>query len=229
MVWTPAQLGAFLDHAHHDRLYALGHVVAHRGLRRGEACGVAWEDVDLTAGLMAIRRQLVQNGWQVIESKPKSEAGNRFIALDAGTVAALRAHKERQDRERKIWGEAYQESGRVFTRENGEALHPASVTARFHQLAEDVGLPPVRLHDLHHGAASLMLAAGVPMKVVQETLGRSSVALTADTYTSVFHEVASNAAEAVAALIPRARAGSATPRPRTHSPKGDHPEVRLPR
>lgn len=100
MVWTPTQLGAFLDYAHHDRLYALWHVVAHRGLRRGEACGLAWEDVDLSAGLTAIRRQLVQNGWEVIESRPKSEAGNRFIALDAGTMAALQAHKEQQDRER---------------------------------------------------------------------------------------------------------------------------------
>ncbi|MEU7813146.1 tyrosine-type recombinase/integrase [Pseudonocardia sp. NPDC049154] len=228
MVWTPTQLGAFLDRAHHDRLYALWHVVAHRGLRRGEACGVAWEDVDLSTGLMAIRRQLVQNGWEVIESKPKSEAGNRFIALDAGTVATLQAHKEQQDRERAVWGEAYQESGRVFTKENGEALHPASVTTRFHHLAEEIGLPPVRLHDLRHGAASLMLAAGVPMKVVQETLGHSSVTLTADTYTSVCHDVAASAAEAVAALIPRARAGSVTHRPRTHSPEDDHPEVRSP-
>ncbi|MFR9807388.1 tyrosine-type recombinase/integrase [Pseudonocardia sp. RS010] len=91
-----------------------------------------------------------------------------------------------------------------------------------------MGLPPVRLHDLRHGAASLMLAAGVPMKVIQETLGHSSVTLTADTYTSVFRDVATSAAEAVAALIPRTRAGSATHRPRTHSPKGDHPEVRSP-
>jgi hypothetical protein len=66
------------------------------------------------------------------------------------------------------------------------------------------------------------------MKVVQETLGHSSVTLTADTYTSVFHDVSASAAEAVAALIPRARAGSATHRPRTHSPEGDHPEVRSP-
>jgi integrase len=166
--------------------------------------------VDLSAGLMAIRRQLVQNGWEVIESRPKSEAGNRFIALDAGTVAALQAHKEQQDRERAAWGEAYQENGRVFTKENGEALHPAPVTARFHHLAEEIGLPPVRLHDLRHGAASLMLAAGVPMKVVQETLGHSSVTLTADTYTSVFHEVAASAAEAVATSPSRIRHAQTT-------------------
>lgn len=207
MVWTPAQLGAFLDHAHEDRLYALWHLVAHRGLRRGEACGTEWTDVDLDAGRLSVRRQLVQLGWQVIESAPKSEAGERDIALDAGTVAALRAHRATQRRDQLAWGEAWQHSGKVFARENGERLHPATVTDRFHVLTAEAGLPPVRLHDLRHGAASLMLAAGVDLKVVQEALGHSSITLTADTYSSVFTEVAAAAAEATAAMVPRSTKG----------------------
>jgi len=102
-----------------------------------------------------------------------------------------------------LLGEAWTDSGKVFTREDGVPLHPASVSDRFRRLFDEAGLPPVRLHDLRHGAASLMLAAGVPMKVVQETLGHSSSALTADTYTSVYPEVAAEAAEAAAALVPR--------------------------
>jgi hypothetical protein len=70
-------------------------------------------------------------------------------------------------------------------------------------LAEQAGLPPITLHGLRHGAASLMLAAGVDMKVVQETLGHSMLSLTADTYTSVYPTVAAKAAEAAAALVPR--------------------------
>jgi Phage integrase family len=100
-------------------------------------------------------------------------------------------------------GPAWVDSGRVFTRENGQQLHPANVTARFVQLAEQAGLPPITLHGLRHGAASLMLAAGVDMKVVQETLGHSMLSLTADTYTSVYPTVAAKAAEAAAALVPR--------------------------
>ena len=81
------------------------------------------------------------------------------------------------------------------------------MTSRFQD--EAAGLPPVRLHDLRHAAASLMLAAGVPMKVIQETLGHSSSAITADTYTSVYPTVATEVAEAAAALIPRAVGGTA--------------------
>lgn len=207
MCWTPAQLGAFLDAAEGDRLYALFHLIAHRGLRRGEACGLGWSDVDLDAGRLTVRRQLVQLGWAVHEDAPKSDAGERTIALDATTVAALRAHRRRQREERMAWGSAWADSGKVFTRADGAALHPATVTERFHEIGSAAELPPVRLHDLRHGAASLMLAAGVPAKVVQETLGHSTIGLTLDTYTSVYTEVAAEAAEAAAALVPRAVGG----------------------
>jgi integrase len=102
------------------------------------------------------------------------------------------------------WGPVWGDSGKVFTRENGEPLHPAMVSDRFHTLVIAAGLPPVRLHDLRHGAASLMLAAGVDLKVVQETLGHSSITITSDTYTSVYPAVAAAATDAAAALVPRA-------------------------
>jgi integrase len=208
MVWTPVQLGAFLDVAAADRLYALWHLVAHRGLRRGEAAGVEWVDVDLAAGTPTVRRQLVQVGWAVVERPPESDAGNRTVALDGGTVAALREHRKRQLADRMTWGAARTESGKVFVREDGQVLHPAAITDRFHALVAEAGLPPVRLHDLRHGAASIMLAVGVPMKVVQETLGHSSSTLTADTYTGVYPTVAAEAAEAAAALVPKSATGT---------------------
>ena len=104
MVWTPAQLGALLDAAEGDRLYSLFHLIAHRGLRRGEAIGLAWTDVDLDAGQLTVRRQRVQVGWDVIEGDPKSTAGGRTIALDRGTVDALRAHRRAQLEDRMAWG-----------------------------------------------------------------------------------------------------------------------------
>jgi hypothetical protein len=145
----------------------------------------------------------VQLGWEVIEEDPKSDAGERTIALDTGTVTALRAHRRAQLTER-LACPAWEDSGKVFTRENGEPLHPATITDRFHELVAAADLPPVRLHDLRHGAASLMLAARVDLKVVQETLGHSSITLTSDTYTSVYPAVAAAAADAAAALVPRA-------------------------
>jgi integrase len=83
---------------------------------------------------------------------------------------------------------------------DGDRLHPQHVSDQFLWLAYLAGLPPIQLHDLRHGAASLMLAAGVEIKVVQETLGHTSSAFTADTYTSVFPQVAA-AAEKTAALL----------------------------
>jgi hypothetical protein len=95
------------------------------------------------------------------------------------------------------------ESGLVFTRENGKALHPEYATRHFERLARDAGLPPIRLHDLRHGAATLALAGGADLKTVSEMLGHSTITITADTYASVLPEVARRAAEAAARLVPR--------------------------
>lgn len=80
-------------------------------------------------------------------------------------------------------------------------MAPDRLTRTFKRLASQAGLPPIRLHDLRHGAASLALSAGVELKVVQEMLGHSSIVLTADTYTSVLPDAAYSAAEKIAALI----------------------------
>lgn len=98
-------------------------------------------------------------------------------------------------------GEAWTNTEFVFTQPDDNRLHPQHVSDQFLWLAYLAGLPPIRLHDLRHGAASLMLAAGVEMKVVQETLGHTSSAFTADTYTSVYPQVAMAAAEKTATLL----------------------------
>ncbi|MFJ9868424.1 tyrosine recombinase XerC [Streptomyces sp. NPDC101165] len=205
MVWTPEHTGLFLDHIAEDRLYALFHLIAFRGLRRGEACGQKWTDTHLDAGLITVAKQLVVDGWEVYEDDPKTDAGARTIALDSDTVQALKRHRAQQDRDREEWASAWVETGRVFTRENGEMLHPANVTRRFVELYEEIGLPPVRLHDLRHGAATLAHAAGADLKDIQEMLGHSSITITADTYTSLLPEADLAIAEAAARLVPRAQ------------------------
>jgi integrase len=205
MVWTPEHTGLFLDHVAQDRLYALWHLIAFRGLRRGEACGQRWTDTHLDDGRITVAKQLVVSGWEVYEDDPKTDAGARTIALDSKTVQALTRHRVQQDKDRKEWGSAWVETGRVFTQENGELLHPANVTRRFIELYEEIGLPPIRLHDLRHGAATLAHAAGADLKDIQEMLGHSSITITADTYTSLLPETDLAIAEAAADLVPRAR------------------------
>lgn len=203
MVWTPVQLGAFLDHAVSDRLYALYHLVAFRGLRRGEACGARWVDGELDEGLLAVAKQLSNVGRTVKEASPKTRASEATVALDAGTVAVLRAHRVRQAAERLAWAGAWVDSGRIFTREDGSELTPDWVSEHFERLAFAAGLPPIRLHDLRHGAATLSLAAGNDLKIASAMLRHSSLSITADLYTTVLPEVALAAAEASVALVPR--------------------------
>jgi hypothetical protein len=85
-------------------------------------------------------------------------------------------------------------------------LHPDWITRRFHRLVADSGLPPVRLHDLRHGAATLAHEAGADLKTVQDQLGHTSIVLTADTYTSVLLDLHFKVAEATARLVLKAAA-----------------------
>ncbi|SEG27809.1 Phage integrase, N-terminal SAM-like domain [Actinacidiphila yanglinensis] len=103
MVWTPQQTGAFLDSVAEDRLYAMWHLIAFRGLRRGEACGQPWSETNLDAHPLTVSAQLVQDGWQVETSEPKTDSGFRVIALDDDTVEVLKGHRERQEADREEW------------------------------------------------------------------------------------------------------------------------------
>jgi integrase len=203
-VWTTGQTARFLDSVRWHRLYAAYHLIALRGLRRGEAAGLRWCDVDLDGRTAVISQQLQQYDGQLAVCPPKTPHSTRVIALDRTTVAALAEHRDRQRAEATTYGSGYRDSGYLFTCLNGDPMAPDRLTRTFKKLAALAGLPPIRLHDLRHGAASLALSAGVELKVVQEMLGHSSIVLTADTYTSVLPDAAHAAAEKVADLIIKA-------------------------
>jgi integrase len=200
-VWTGAQTAEFLRQVRGHRLYALFHLVALRGLRRGEAAGLRWSDLDLDAGTLTVSGQLQQLGGRLVAGPPKSDAGRRVIALDKTTIAALREHKARQLAGKEAAGARWAETGYVFTTMAGKPVGPDRLTRLFRKLVTASGLPPVTLHGLRHGTATLALAAGTDLKVVQDQLGHSSIVLTADTYTSVLPETARSAAELTAALL----------------------------
>ena len=208
MVWTPEQTGAFLDSAAQDPLYALYHLIALRGLRRGEAVGLSWTDLDLEGGWLLVHEQVVQLGWRTLRTTPKA-GSERVLALDAGTARVLAEHRQRRVAELRYLGLEPDATAEVFTRADGQLVHPDYVTRHFGRLIKQAGLPPIRVHDLRHGAATL--ASGVEMKVVQDMLGHSSITITSDTYTSVLPQVARSAAEATAGMVPRALVSGALP------------------
>ncbi|MEV0410152.1 site-specific integrase [Streptomyces sp. NPDC050448] len=205
MVWTPEQTGAFLDFVAADRLYAMWHLIAFRGLRRGEACGQPWSETNLDRHSLTVTGQLVQDGWEVEASEPKTDSGFRVVALDDDTVGVLERHRKQQEADRAEWGSAWVNTGLVFTQEDGSWLHPGKVTDLFERLVAASGLPPIRLHDLRHGAATLMLAADIDIKIVSDTLGHSDTRITRDIYQSVLPHVGKSAAEATAKLVPLQR------------------------
>ncbi|MEU8359261.1 tyrosine-type recombinase/integrase [Nonomuraea sp. NPDC048882] len=203
-VWTEQQLATFLASVAQDRLYAAWWLAALRGLRRGELAGLRWTDVDLQAAELTVTQQRVHADGQVVVGPPKSAASCRVVALDAETVRVLTRHRERQEELSAAAGTRWQDSKYVFTTTDGAPLRPDYLTGRFRRLVAASGQPPVRLHDLRHGAATLALAAHTDLKVVQAMLGHASIVLTADTYVSVLPEVAHQAARETARLVLRA-------------------------
>ncbi len=235
MVWTADQCGNFLDFAEAagERLSPLFHLAACWGPRRGELIGLERPDLSVETRLLYVRQAQTDDTLD----DPKSEKSDRHIKFDDETARVLQAWLQRQREERLKWGPAYQDSGRVFTYEDGRALQPEYVSTRFnmltdryrtirrrhheegrstawiarrHRVPEDAvsialtpPLPPVRFHDLRHGAATMLRAARVPIKVISEILGHASTAFTDDVYTAVAEELEEQAAKAMAAFVPR--------------------------
>jgi len=200
--WSGEQLGAFLRHVADDRLFALWRLLAMTGMRRGEALGLKWDDLDMETGTVTIRRSWIPVNGIPQMSEPKTKRGRRTIALDPVTFEALKAHAARQADEQADWEEAWVNSNFVFTRENGEPLHPWKVSKTFRDHFKAAALPAIPLHGLRHSYATLALSSGVNPRIVSARLGHSTVALTLDVYSHVLPQQDRDAAEAIADLLP---------------------------
>ncbi len=170
------------------------------GLRRGEALGLRWQDIDLEAGRLCVRRSLIPEGNQVAVHEPKTARGRRVVALDPETVAVLRNQAARQLDDQSAT-ESWDDTGLVFTNEDGQALHPWLVSRCFRKAVKEAMLPDIRLHDLRHTHATLALQAGIHPKVVSERLGHATVAITLDTYSHAIPALQEEAATLIAGLV----------------------------
>lgn len=212
MVWTDDLLADFLDYAAANApdLHPMLHLMAYRGNRRGETCGLLDAEVRLRKAEIGIVNQIAVHGDGLLHhKKPKSEAGNRDVVLDPDTVALFTTYKTQRATWRLAAGAAWPDTGLFFVRRNGQARHPSSVSQRFRRLVTRGGFPPIRLHDLRHGAATIALEAGIDIKVVSEQLGHSTTTLTRDIYQSVAKELHHEAAGAVAERIKAKRRNAA--------------------
>lgn len=206
--FTLEETQRLLEAARGDRLEALYTLAVSTGMRLGELLALTWRHVHLDTGKLQVVASLqrvgaegdVGNGWRVGE--PKTPRSRRQITLSRVAVEALRAHRVRQLSERMAAGAAWQEHDVVFCNEIGLHLDGTSVTRyQFRPLLVKAGLPRRRFHDLRHTAATLMLLGNVPPKVVSETLGHSTIAITLDTYSHVLPDMQAQAAGVMDALL----------------------------
>jgi integrase len=190
--WTAEQLQAFLREAAGHRLFPGFWMLAFTGMRRSELLGLRWTDIDLQAGTVSINRGLVAVGYVLHESRGKTDNARRRIDLDPTTVSVLAAWRQWQQTEQLVVGG--DEPDVVFTNADGEPVHPHSVSQAFERIVARAEVPAVRLHDLRHTHATLLIKAGVPVKVVSERLGHAKTAFTIETYQHVLPGMQADAA-----------------------------------
>lgn len=187
-IWTLKQTRWFLDQCTQHELGDVFFTLATTGLRRGEALGLRWSDMDLDGLQARIAQTIIEVNRQIQVSEPKTYSGRRTIALDAHTAHVLGQRTQTK-------------SDLVFTTRQATPLHPENVSRRFKRFATKLGLPKIRLHDLRHGWATHALAADVPAKVVQEQLGHANVSITLDIYSHPSSQMQAKAVKDVADLF----------------------------
>lgn len=199
--WTADEARAFLRVADQDRLAAAWRLALATGMRRGELLGLRWSDVDLDDGSLVVRRQvLVGPGGPYVRDTTKGRRARR-IALDAGSVAALRRHRTEQSRDRLLVGPAYADAGWLVAEQDGSVVHPRTFAERFDRLVAEAGVRRIVLHGSRHTAATLALEAGERPDVVAARLGHTSVRTTLDVYAHVHPAAHREAAERLGAIL----------------------------
>ena len=181
---SPVQARAFLEAVRGDRLEALYVLAIHRGLRQGELLGLRWEDVDLEAGTLQVRRTLSLTKSGHVFEPPKNGKG-RSLELTQDVSNALKRHLTGQLEEIEASGDNYQDQGLIFPGEKGQPMRPWTLTRKLERVIERAGLPRIRFHDLWHTCATLLLSKGVHPKFVQELLGHATISITLDRYSHV--------------------------------------------
>jgi integrase len=196
---TPEQARALLKTASSERLAALYVLAVTTGMRQGELLGLKWEDIDLNAGTLRVRRTLstaIGGGFGF--SPPKTAKGRRNIKLPESALSSLRNHREAQLEKRDGITGLWEDHGLVFTTHVGTPISRQDlITRSFKPLLQRAGLPNIRFHDLRHTCATLLLCRGVHAKLVQELLGHATISVTLDTYSHVLPSMGDHTATAM--------------------------------
>jgi integrase len=171
------------------------------GLRRGEALGLAWADVDLDGGRLTVRQALHRVDGQLRLDPVKTDASVAVLPIPAPLVRILRAHRKRQLEERFAAGPRWCETGLVFTTSHGGFIEPRNANRMFHNLCEKANVPQLRVQDFRDSCATLLFTMGVQPATVQRILRHSSITVTTGTYVEVIEAVQRDALDSMSSLF----------------------------
>lgn len=197
--WTADQLATFLRTAAGHRYFAALWTSANTGMRRSELLGLRWEDLDTDNNTVSINRGLLSIGYELHESRGKTDNSRRCIDLDPTTMDVLAAWRAWQHAEQHAVG--VPGDGRMFTDADHGPIHPHSISQAFERISRRAEVPVIRLHDLRHTHGTLLIKAGIPVKVVSERLGHANPVFTIDTYQHVLPGMQAEAARVFAGLL----------------------------
>lgn len=195
-VWNEREISRFLDAARSTPYHPLFYSALYTGARRGELLALRWQDVDLVTDRLSVSRTLTQIGKDFVFGQPKSEKSRRSIALPPSAALLLRQLRESTEHIRARLGMALTEDQLVFSHApDGHApLRPNTVSRAWETTCRKAGVKAIRFHDARHTHASLLLKQNVPLKVISERLGHSTIAVTADIYSHVLPGMQESAA-----------------------------------
>ena len=200
-VWNASELQSFLTAISLERLAPAYVLAAHTGMRRGEVLGLRWTDLDTVRKRLSVRQAITTVAYELRISDVKTGTARRTIDLDDPVLARLTAWRKRQAEERLLVGPAYQDHDLVFARPDGKPVHPEYLSRTFDRVLRAAGLRVIRFHDLRHTHATLLLKAGVPVKVVSERLGHASPGFTLNVYQHVLPGMQAAAAVTFSRLL----------------------------
>lgn len=192
--WTADEARRFLKAAREDRWYALYSVALALGLRRGEALGLRWIDVDLIDNVISVRRTLQRVNGVLTNGPVKTESSDRKVGVPAALARVLTLHKAEQARESKI-AKKWTDHGMVFATKLGTPIEPRNLNRHFDQLCERAGVPRIRFHDLRHSCATILYDQGVPIENIQDVLGHSSPTITKTIYVEATRKIQRDAVD----------------------------------
>lgn len=180
--YTPEQLRALLNLFQGDTLETPVELTVTYGLRRSEVCGLRWDAVDFEAGTIHVRHTAVMVKGKVTSDNTKTATSNRVLPLTANIRAYLQTVKAKQEENKKLFGDAYIDSGYICVHPNGAPIRPDYVTPHFQRKLKEVGLPVIRFHDLRHSAVYALRKGDCDAKDIQAWLGHSDITTTLNVY-----------------------------------------------